>query len=101
MRRKRLTEIMPFLIPLRIWQRNLFYHIGMKFDKNKYSKEFSEELLPYEVCKSDTLMINEESGHDIIYQKNKVHNLKIISKTMNKILIMDFIKPRNNFIHHI
>lgn len=87
MARKRLTQIMPFLTPLRLWQRNLFYHIGMEFDKNIYSKNFSKELLPYEVCSSQTLMINEESGHDIIYQKNKVHNLKIISKTMNKILI--------------
>ena len=32
-------------------------------------------------------MINEDSGYDIIYQKNKVDNLKITSKTMNKILI--------------
>ncbi len=86
MARKRLTEIMPFLIPIRIWQRNLFYKIGMFLDSNTYSKH-TGELLPYEVCNSKTLMINKESGHDIIYQKNKVHNLKITSKTMNYIYI--------------
>ena len=64
----------------------LFYQIGMKFDGNKYSKNFGEKL-KYEVCKTKTLMINENSGHDIIYQKNKVENLKIASKTMNHILI--------------
>ena len=41
----------------------------------------------YEICKSKTLMINENSGHDIIYQKNKVENLKIANQTMNHILI--------------
>lgn len=86
MTRKRITQIMPFLIPIRIWQRNLFYRIGMFFDSNTYSKKIGE-LLPYEICNSKTLMINEESGHDIIYQKNKVHNLKITSKTMNNIYI--------------
>ena len=86
MARKRLTQLFPFLLPLRIWQRNLFYQIGMKFDGNKYSKSFGEKL-KYEVCKTKTLMINENSGYDIIYQKNKVENLKIASKTMNHILI--------------
>ena len=50
------------------------------------SKSFGEKL-KYEVCKTKTLMINENSGYDIIYQKNKVENLKIASKTMNHILI--------------
>ena len=86
MERKRLTQIFPFLLPLRIWQRNLFYRIGMKFDGNKYSKTFGEKL-KYEICNTKTLMINENSGHDIIFQKNKVDNLKIASKTMNHILI--------------
>ena len=44
MARKRLTQLFPFLLPLRIWQRNLFYQIGMKFDGNKYSKSFGAQL---------------------------------------------------------
>lgn len=84
--RKRLTQLFPFLLPLRVWQRNLFYQIGMRFDGNKYSKNIGENL-KYEICKSKTLMINENSGHDIIYQKNKVENLKIANQTMNHILI--------------
>ena len=69
MARKRLTQLFQFLLPLRVWQRNLFYQIGMRFDGNKYSKNIGENL-KYEICKSKTLMINENSGHDIIYQKN-------------------------------
>ena len=86
MARKRLTQIFPFLLPLRIWQRNQFYRIGMRFDGNKYAKTFGEKL-DYEVCSTKTLMINENSGHDIIFQKNKVDNLKIASQTINHILI--------------
>ena len=45
MARKRLTQLFPFLLPLRIWQRNLFYQIGMKFERQlkiylwKYGKK--------------------------------------------------------------
>ena len=92
MKRKRLTQIFPFLLPLRIWQRNLFYKIGMFFDKNKYAKKKGERL-PFEISSSSTLMINEESGYDIIYQKNKVENLKIVSNTVNEI----FIHPHETF----
>ena len=87
MPRKRLTQIMPFLTPIRVWQRKQFYYIGMFFDKNKYCKTFKENLLKYPVSECKSFMINEESGYDILYQQNKVHNLKIISKTMNKVLI--------------
>ena len=86
MARKRLTEVLPFLVPIRKWQRNLFYQLGMYFDSNRYATE-KGELLTYEVCDDKTIMINENSGQDIIYQVNKVDNLKIISKTMNHILI--------------
>lgn len=86
MSRKRITQLFPFLLPIRIWQRNLFYTIGMFFDKNKYANE-SGDLLKYEISNTKTLMVNENSGYDLVYQKNKVDNLKIASKTMNHILI--------------
>lgn len=86
MTRKRLTQIFPFLIPIRTWQKNLFYQVGMILDKNKYSVKMGD-LLDYEICSSKSWMINENSGQDIVYQQNKVHNLKIISKTMDRLLI--------------
>lgn len=92
MSRKRITQIFPFLIPIRIWQRNLFFNIGMHLDKNKYSKNFGEPLA-YTIADAKTLMINENSGYDIVYQENKVYNLKMISKTMNHVLI----QPKETF----
>ncbi len=92
MKRKRLTELMPFLIPIRSWQKNFFYQIKMRLDKATYSTKVGE-LLPFVVASSSTCMINQNSGQDIIYQENKVNNLKLISKTMNRLLI----KPGETF----
>lgn len=64
----------------------------MYFDNNTYSNNFGDTL-ENEVCSAKTLMINENSGHPLIYQENKVYNLKIASKTMNKIII----KPNETF----
>lgn len=86
MARKRLTQYFPCLIPLRTWQRNLFYNIGMYLDANKYAKETGCPLSNV-VSTVQTKMINESSGQDIKYQYNKVHNLQIASRTMNHILI--------------
>lgn len=86
MARKRITQMFPFLLPLRVWQRKLFYDLKMKGDKNIYATIFGGSL-EYEVCSLKSLMVNKDSGYDIVYQKNKVDNLKILSKTMNHILI--------------
>ena len=92
MKRKRVTEVMPFLTPLRSWQKNLFYQMKMHLSKTPYARHIGERL-PFTVAKSKTTMINPDSGQDIIYQENKVDNLKLISKTMNRILI----KPGETF----
>lgn len=86
MARKRVTDIFPFILPVRKWQRRMVYFMKMRFDKNKYSIT-KGDILPYEVSNTKTWMVNENSGYDIKYQKNKVENLQIASKTMNKILI--------------
>lgn len=93
MTRKRITEIFPFLIPLRKKQRKICFYLKMKLDNNKYSTEINTETLPNRVSKVDEVMINENSGYDITYQQNKVHNLKLASKTINKVLI----KPNETF----
>lgn len=84
---KRITERFPLLIPIRTWQRNLFYYSKMLFDQQTYATQKKEALLPFEVVKEKVKMVNTASGYAIKYQENKVHNLKIISKTMNHICI--------------
>ena len=74
MSRKRITQIFPFLLPIREWQKKQFYKIRCYFDKNAYAYE-KGSLLRFEVSSTKSYMINENSGYDIKYQLNKVENL--------------------------
>lgn len=93
MQRKLLTQIFPFLIPIRRFQRNCFFYLGMRLDKNIYAKDKIDNLLPHEVFNTKITLINENTGHDIKYQNNKVFNVKLASNTINKVLI----KPGETF----
>lgn len=87
MGRKRVTEIFPFLLPLRQWQRINLVHFKMKHDENSYSTFINDSDLPYKIFEDQSTLINPNTGMDIIYQYNKVDNLKLASKTMNGLLI--------------
>ena len=87
MARKRLTEMFPFLLPLRRWQKKQCCYLKMKFDKNVYADKISESLFPTVVFETSALMVNENSGFDIQFQYNKVHNLQLAAKTMDKLVI--------------
>ncbi len=93
MARKRLTQAFPFLLPLRQWQRKKCCYLKMRLDGNHYAGNISGELLPNKVFEASAFMVNQNSGHDIRYQYNKVHNLKLAAKTINKV----FIRPQETF----
>ncbi len=93
MKKKRITERFPFLLPIRKFQRNVFFYTQMKMDSNKYSRKTSKDALEYKVFSTKSKMINTESGYDIKYQINKVDNLKLVAKTINKIII----RPNETF----
>lgn len=87
MSRKRITQIFPFLIPFRTWQRKQFFYLKMRFDKNSYARAITDSLLPYTLYETSSVLINENSGFDRQYQLNKVHNLKLAARTLNRIII--------------
>lgn len=87
MPRKRLTQMFPFLLPLRKWQRKKLFYLKMQYDGNSYAKKTLETLLPYTVFETSALMLNPNSGFDMVYQINKVHNLKLAARTVNKVVI--------------
>lgn len=93
MARKRVTQIFPFLLPVRKWQRKKCFYLKMRLDGRRYARRTSEELLPYPVFETVVPMLNQNSGFDRKYQVNKVHNLKLAAKTINGILI----KPGETF----
>lgn len=93
MARKRLTQVFPALLPLRKWQRKKLFYFKMQADENLYSKKISKEILPHKVFETSSLMVNENSGFDMKYQFNKVHNLRLAARTINHIII----EPRETF----
>jgi len=87
MSRKRLTQVFPFLLPLRKWQRKKLFYLKMQLDGCRYAKKTSDKFLPNVVFETASPMLNENSGFDMKYQINKVHNLKLAAKTINKVVI--------------
>ncbi len=87
MARKRITQIFPFLLPVRRWQRKKFFYLKMKFDGNRYAESKKEVLFSQDIFSTVFPMLNTESGFDIRYQRNKIHNLKLAARTVNGIII--------------
>ena len=93
MSRKRITQIFPFLLPIRKKQRKFCFYMKMRFDSNKYAKTVAYKQLPYKIFETSSLMLNKNSGFDMKFQMNKAHNLKLAAKTIDGLLI----KPRETF----
>lgn len=87
MKRKRVTELFPFLIPLRTRQRKFCFYLGMRMDRNIYCKTRLEGLLPHLAFEASSPLYNTETGFDMVYQENKVFNLKLAAKELNGLLI--------------
>lgn len=87
MSRKRLTQLLPFLLPLRVAQRKAFFYTSMRLDGHAYAKTLQDELLPYELFSAANGLYNANTGFDMIYQENKVFNLKLAAKTLHSLLI--------------
>ena len=87
MRRKRLTEIFPALIPLRQKQRRACWFLAMHLDGNRYAKTQLQNQLPYEQYTFTCPMINTATGSDLTYQYNKAENLKIAAKKLDGLMI--------------
>lgn len=87
MTRRRMTEAMPWLLPLRKKQKRACFYAKMALDKNHYSKERQEGTLENRIFSASSVIINRNSGFDIQYQYNKAYNLEVASKPVNGIII--------------
>lgn len=87
MRRRRVTEVFPWLLPLRRAQRKAFFYAGLRFDGRTYAKTRRKCLLPSVVLAKTEPMVNPDSGYDIKYQYNKVHNLKLAAAKLHGLVI--------------
>lgn len=87
MMRKRLTERFPWLIPLRTWQRKKCFYLGMRLDGRKYCETQKRKHLEHLLFESACPMYNPDTGFEMIYQENKVFNLKLAAVPLNGLLI--------------
>ncbi len=87
MKRKRLTECFPWLLPLRKKQRVFCFYTGMALDRREYAQVIQTKTLPYLQAESSSPLYNRETGFDMKYQENKVFNLKLASKKLDGLLI--------------
>lgn len=85
--RARITQVFPFLLPLRITQKKACFYTKMLLDQNRYARLKATEPLPVCIYKSETWLINEQTGFDTKYQENKVFNLKLAAEPLNNLLI--------------
>ncbi|PXV89435.1 vancomycin resistance protein VanW [Lachnotalea glycerini] len=88
MKRKRITQIFPWLMPIRKYQRLACFYMGMKFDREHYAATKKEILLPYELFESSCPLYNYKTGFDLVYQENKVFNLKLAAAAIDKLIIL-------------
>lgn len=87
MERKRLTQRFPWLFPLRKKQRIFCFYLGMRFDGAHYSSMQDGVFLPVLLFSSRCPMYNGNTGFDMVYQENKVHNLKLVAAKLDGLLI--------------
>ena len=88
MSRKRLTQMFPWLLPLRKRQRRLLFYLKMRFDKHRYSRTLAaDKNMPYQLFASSCALYNHSTGFSMTYQENKVFNLKLVAQQMDGLLI--------------
>lgn len=93
MSRKRMTQIVPWLLPLRKKQRLFCFYMGMRADGHHYAARQTGSLLPYQMFETRCPMYNRETGFDMVYQENKVFNLKLAAAALDK----QVIRPKETF----
>ena len=87
MTRRRMTQIFPWLLPQRRWQRRFCFYAKMGWDGIPYATCRERQELPYPLFETSCPMYNRETGFDMVYQENKVFNLKLAAATLDHLLI--------------
>ncbi len=82
-----LSKRFPFLLPLRQAQRRAIFYAKLQFDGHTYAHTLQAERLPQTLFAAGSGLYNPHTGFDMVYQHNKVFNLKLAVKTMNGLLI--------------
>ncbi len=83
----------PGLLPLRLRQRKFCFYLRMKMDGQAYARTLHSLQLPHKLFQAGGAMYNSDTGFDMEYQRNKVHNLRLVARMLDGLLI----KPGETF----
>lgn len=87
MKRKRLTQVLPWLFPLRVRQQRFCFYLKLRLDANRYSVSRGDEPLSCKLFETSCPMRNHTTGLPMIYQENKVFNLKLAAAPLTGLMI--------------
>lgn len=93
MKRKRITQRFPWLLPIRKKQRIFCFYLKMALDGRHYASRIGEEPFAHLLYTDTSPLYNKETGFDMIYQENKVFNLKLAAAVLNNLVI----RPHETF----
>lgn len=87
MRRIYLTQLFPWLLPLRRRQKCFCRAAAMRLSGCRYARTVHRPPLPHAVFQSGIPMVNTRTGMDPVYQENKIFNLKLAARSLDLLLI--------------
>lgn len=87
MRSRRLTQMFPALVPLRLGQRRLFKRINDARLRLDYARERQMADLEFLVKEHDSVLLRSLDGVDPSLQRNKVTNLALAARQIDGVLI--------------
>lgn len=81
MARKRMTQLFPFLYPLRKAQRKFCFYTRMRLDSNRYAHIHSRQALPHQVFCAAFPLDSQGGGY------GKAHNVRLAARPVDGIVI--------------
>ena len=77
----------PLLQSLRKKQRKFCFYAAMLLDVNRYCSAQSSRFLPHLLFETRCPLFNHETGFDMVFQQNKVFNLKLAAAVLDGMMI--------------
>ena len=77
----------PLLRRLRKRQRIFCFYAKMRLDRSRYCRAQSKAALPHTLFETRCPLYNRETGFDMVFQENKVYNLKLAAAALDGVVI--------------
>ncbi|ATW23842.1 hypothetical protein [Candidatus Formimonas warabiya] len=106
MKRKRITQLFPFLLPIRRVQRKVIFYTKMHIDRNRYAKTKAPELLSFCIYETKSKLLNENTGFDMKYHMparidpDTAERIKQAVSVISRALVCSGFRLSRCLVHH-